>query len=184
MSPSLQLAMALLLGGLFVLALEMFIPSMGMLFLIGAACILSSVIVAFNVSATAGWVFVGIVLFLAVVLPRVFFEVWKRSWIGRRMLLDSPNASMASGSVERPGDPSEGSGAPDLSSLRGEVGKTLTPLRPAGTSQISGRRVDTVAQGVMIDRGEWVRVIDVQGNRVVVTRVSAEDVGLPAPPTE
>ncbi len=57
--------------------------------------------------------------------------------------------------------------------LLGQTGVAYTALRPAGTMDIDGRRVDVVTQGEFIARGEPVRVKDVQGSRVVVTSVSS-----------
>lgn len=56
--------------------------------------------------------------------------------------------------------------------LVGETGITYTALRPAGTVEIDGQRVDVVTQGEFIARGEPVRVKDVQGSRVVVTSIA------------
>ena len=56
------------------------------------------------------------------------------------------------------------------SSLLGARGTVMTALRPAGTIQVGERRIDAVAQGQLIDKGEPVRVIEVHGNRVVVER--------------
>lgn len=50
----------------------------------------------------------------------------------------------------------------------GQVGQTLTSLRPAGKAQIGGRRVDVIAQGEMLDTACEIEVVEVSGNRVVV----------------
>ena len=44
-------------------------------------------------------------------------------------------------------------------------------LRPAGIAEIDGRRIDVVSDGEMIEPSVTVRVIQVEGNRVVVERV-------------
>lgn len=49
-----------------------------------------------------------------------------------------------------------------------QTGTALTPLRPAGTAVIEGKRVDVVTEGQMIERGAPVRVVAVEGLRVVV----------------
>ena len=55
-------------------------------------------------------------------------------------------------------------------SLEGAEGEVFTALRPAGTIIINGKRVDAVADGSFIDKGEKVRVIEIHGNRVVVEK--------------
>jgi membrane-bound serine protease (ClpP class) len=46
----------------------------------------------------------------------------------------------------------------------------VATLRPAGIARIDGRRVDVVSRGEMIESGSPVRVLSVEGNRVVVVR--------------
>lgn len=52
-----------------------------------------------------------------------------------------------------------------------QTGTALTPLRPSGTAVIDGRRVDVVSEGGLIERGAPVKVIAVEGLRVVVRAV-------------
>lgn len=50
----------------------------------------------------------------------------------------------------------------------GELGEVISALRPAGWITIDGRRVSAVADGAFIPKGAQVRVIEVEGQRVVV----------------
>ncbi len=59
---------------------------------------------------------------------------------------------------------------PDDLTLLGASGAVLTALRPAGTIEVDGRRLDAVAQGAFIEKGGTVRVVEVHGNRIVVER--------------
>lgn len=154
-----NLAIALLAGGLFILLLELFIPSAGMLFFAASGCIIASVIVAFQAGTTVGGVFLGLVVVLAAVVPGIGFQLWRRSPLGRQMFLeiDPVDAERDRGMAIAP-----------MVELIGEVGKTLTPHRPSGVTEIGGRRVDTVSEGVMIDEHETIRVVAVIGSRVVV----------------
>ena len=52
--------------------------------------------------------------------------------------------------------------------LLGQTGTTLTTLRPAGTAVINGKRVDVVSEGAFIEKGKNVKVVDLEGLRVVV----------------
>jgi membrane-bound serine protease (ClpP class) len=56
-------------------------------------------------------------------------------------------------------------------SLLNQSGQTLTKLRPSGTAVINGKRVDVVSEGAFIDAGQCVKVISVEGLRVVVRAV-------------
>lgn len=52
--------------------------------------------------------------------------------------------------------------------LVGQEGTVYSPLRPAGTVMVDGRRVNAVSDGTYIDKGTPIRVIEVEGHRVVV----------------
>ena len=54
-----------------------------------------------------------------------------------------------------------------LTELGGKEGVTLTALRPAGAAEIEGRRLDVVTDGVFVEAGRPVRVISVEGARIV-----------------
>lgn len=52
--------------------------------------------------------------------------------------------------------------------LLGGFGVTVTPLRPSGAAEIHGRRVDVVTDGVFIEAGKSIKVVSIEGTRVVV----------------
>jgi membrane-bound ClpP family serine protease len=52
--------------------------------------------------------------------------------------------------------------------LLGKEGIALTILRPAGTVIINNERVDVVSEGGFIDQNAVVKVIKVEGARIVV----------------
>lgn len=58
--------------------------------------------------------------------------------------------------------------APELSLFAGKEGIALTPLRPAGSADIEGHRLDVVTEGEFVGTGKRVKVIKVEGTRVVV----------------
>ncbi len=55
-------------------------------------------------------------------------------------------------------------------SYLGKKGITLTPLRPSGSAEIEGERVDVITQGELIEPNVTIRVIEVEGVRVVVKK--------------
>jgi membrane-bound serine protease (ClpP class) len=54
----------------------------------------------------------------------------------------------------------------------GRTGTAISPLRPAGIADIAHARVDVVSDGAFIDAGTPIEVTRVDGNRIVVRRVS------------
>jgi membrane-bound serine protease (ClpP class) len=91
---------------------------------------------------------------VAMALFVVWLRIFPRTFFGRKLMLN--HEAPAAG------------GSPDQSGLLGATGVALTPLRPAGTARILGRRVDVVAESSMIDAGIAVIVRRVEGVRVVV----------------
>lgn len=95
-------------------------------------------------------------------LPRV-------PWLNR-VLLPAPVPAAGGG-------PGSGLGLQDqaLTGLVGRVGTAETVLRPTGTMMLDGLRVDVVTEGEFVEAGARVRVLYVQGNRVVVATEAAAD---------
>ena len=65
------------------------------------------------------------------------------------------------------------SSRPDLNTLVGQSGETLTALRPSGRAQFGERIVDVVTEGDFVSTGDSVEVLTVEGNRVVVQKIGA-----------
>lgn len=57
------------------------------------------------------------------------------------------------------------------SELVNSTGVTITQLRPSGTAFINGKRTDVVTEGGLIDCGASIKVVAVEGLRVVVREV-------------
>ena len=62
--------------------------------------------------------------------------------------------------------------ADTLSDLVGQRGTALTGLRPAGTAEVGGSRVDVVSEGPYVPAGANVEVVSARGSRVVVREVA------------
>lgn len=56
----------------------------------------------------------------------------------------------------------------DNSALVGLEGVALTTLRPAGTGEFDGQRLDVVTEGDFIENGVKIRIIRTEGRRIVV----------------
>jgi len=75
--------------------------------------------------------------------------------------------------------PSHGSAPESDLGWLGKQGLAATPLHPAGIAEIEGERLDVVADGVLIEAGERIEVMRVDGNRIVVRRVRTQPQGEP-----
>lgn len=55
--------------------------------------------------------------------------------------------------------------------LVGQEGVALTTLRPSGTAEFNGKRVDVVTESEYVEKGKKIKVIAVEGIRVVVREI-------------
>jgi membrane-bound serine protease (ClpP class) len=96
-------------------------------------------------------------LLAAIVLLFLLARFLPKSNLFKRFIL-SEEEKAASGYTSRS----------NLSELLGAEGVALTTLRPAGTAEFNGKRVDVVTESEYIENGKPVIVTAVEGMRVVV----------------
>ena len=61
--------------------------------------------------------------------------------------------------------------------LVGQLATVQTALRPAGSIVYDGKRIDAVSDGTFIDAGNTVRIIEVEGHRVVCEEAGEPEEG-------
>ena len=59
----------------------------------------------------------------------------------------------------------------DKSKFLGKIGVCLTDLRPAGTIIIDNEPIDVVTEGNFVKQGSEVKVVNVDGSRVLVRQI-------------
>ena len=167
------LVAALVLGGigLFLLAVEVFIPTGGLLALLCGTCFVASVVAMFMWSPTGGLVLLLVYTIAAPFLLMGLLKLWSTSPIAKRLSL---NEGTAKSVVEEappdidPNDPDAQQSASDAARRRrilalneyvGRNGVSETALRPSGFVSLDGRRVDAVAEAGCIDSGVPVRLV-------------------------
>ncbi|MDR0434172.1 MAG: hypothetical protein LBH21_03795 [Gracilibacteraceae bacterium] len=153
-------APALIVLGLILVALEIFILPGGIAGLIGVIMMMAGLFGMAD-SVAQGILYMSILLLLIVV---IFLVAWRTGNLGRVWRRISLAAKQ---------DNRDGYVAPkqDYARYLNRTGAALTLLRPAGTVEIEGERVDVVSEGDYIPQGSLVKVIAVEGTRIVVRRV-------------
>ncbi|MEW5785939.1 MAG: NfeD family protein [Bacillota bacterium] len=146
----------LFIFGVVMMVVEAFIPGFGVFGIAGLAATVTSIVLA-AASVKTGLIMLAVSLVLAGALSTLAFRFFARRGALRHIILsDEERAEL-------------GYVAPaDQKGLLGLEGVSLTPLRPAGAAKIDGRRVDVVSEGGFIAAGEPVKVVYVEGVRVVV----------------
>ena len=171
-----ELAVFLFAVGVLLVVLEIFIPSFGMLTLGALTCFAFSVWQAYKAwGVGAAWAMGMVAPVLSAAILYVGFKWIPRTSWGRGLVLRRPADE---GVQETPTvsetaylSPDGGTDEAALAGLVGKEGVAQSFLRPAGVALIDGRRVDVVTEGGMVHASARVRVVAVEGNRVVVRRV-------------
>ncbi len=149
----------LLISGIVFIILEFFVPG-GILGLIGVSAIVVSLFLSgydlthMGISIMIA-IIIGIVAFI-LLYRRVDAEkgIFRKIILRDRTMTDDGYTSN-----------------PVKSELIGAEGTTLTTLRPAGIAQIEDERIDVVSEGTYIEQGKRIKVIAVEGMRIVVREI-------------
>lgn len=148
--------------GVTAILLEIFvIPGFGAAGLIGIGLVVWSVFLA-STSPGHAVLSLGVAMAGSVVLLWILVKVMGRRGMWDRLIL-GVKLDTATGYV---------SSKKDLEKYLGLEGLALTPLRPAGTADLAGDRVDVVTEGGFVEPGMPVKVVFVEGGRVVVRPVN------------
>ncbi|MFM7058318.1 MAG: NfeD family protein [Planctomycetota bacterium] len=159
------LATLLLLVGLFLLGLEFFIPSLGMILVLAVI----SLVVSFW-SAVQAWWGTDPTFFRTYVIALIFgipsslaaaFLVLHKTSAGNRLVLQPP----APEPLVRP----------EELSLIGKVGKAANLMTPGGLVVVDGQRLHAESQGMLVEPGTPVIVIGTVSNRVVIRPLRPEE---------
>ena len=152
------LVAVLLVVGLLLFGAELFVlPGFGLLGIIGALAMLGGMLAAwFMIGPFWG----GVVVAVSSVLVVVFVVAAVRSRAVRKRLVLEVSHGHGGGSETE-----------DMIAFVGMNGETRSDLRPAGIAIVDGKRIDVVSEGGFIEKGSKVKVVALDGPRVVVARV-------------
>ncbi|MFD1926522.1 nodulation protein NfeD [Sporosarcina siberiensis] len=142
--------------GIVLVIAEFFLPG-GIAGIFGSFAIIGSIIMAGgNPMHMAVSVLIALVIALTGMVIIMKFFGKKLHLLNKVVLMDSTDTE--SGYVSNI----------NRTELLHRVAKTSTPLRPAGTIELDGERIDVVSEGSYIDRGKSVIIVKVEGSRIVV----------------
>jgi len=154
--------------------LEVFIPSGGLIALMGAIAVIGSLIAFYLHDANTGLIATGIYIIFGPVLGWIGFKIWAASPLAQRMILGGV-VSEDSDIAKQESRARQEANAAELLKLVGKEGETLTVLRPIGTVRIDGNRLDAMAETGSIEANSKVVVIEVYDNQVKVREVEAKN---------
>jgi membrane-bound serine protease (ClpP class) len=139
-------------AGVILIFSEFFVPGI-ILGVVGTLLVVASVFVGWRKYPEYGiFIFSGELLAVVAVVSFGLFLLAKTP-LGRGFVL---KAKQETGALET-----------QRLALVGKVATVHTALRPAGSIMIDRERIDAVSNGMFIDAGKSVRIIQVEGHRVV-----------------
>lgn len=137
--------------GAFLIVAEVLLPTHGIVGLAGAISILVSVAFCFVIDP---WVGVGVFAATLAASPFAFalaMKIFPRTPFGRRLILP----------------PVQGE-APPAQVQIGQVGVTVSELRPMGTCEFAGVRVEALSDQGVVAPGQKVQVVNLNNRRPTV----------------
>jgi len=153
-------ALILLTAGLCAVAVELFVPSAGIIGIIAATLVMSGIVVGFMDSLTTGALMLMIAVIALPVLLTMMFKVWPHTPLGKRILLKDL----------KPEDvlPKKSHYKKRNDSLIGKLGIARTKMLPSGIVMVDGEKFDAISEGFAIDQGDVVKIVDVREHRIYV----------------
>lgn len=150
---------AIFLVGILCIIVETLMPTAGLLAGAGVVAMLYSLALSlgsdiYAIYAMLAAAVLAVVIFALIVKKLPSSRLWKK-------LVLSDQSTTERGYVS----------AETKRELIGKTGEVLTELRPAGSMLLEDVPVDVVSEGAFIRKGEKVRVVSVQGSRVVVRKI-------------
>lgn len=154
-------SVALFVLGLVFLFLEIFVPG-GIIGVLGVVAVIASLVMAAG-SVTTVAISIGIAFVVTVVGSFFFLKYFGyRGPLRKLILFDSTSTEKGYISNDQRAD------------LTGRIAEAITPLRPSGTADLDGEYLDVVTEGSFIQKGKMLKIVKVQGSRIVVREVKED----------
>ena len=159
-------SISLICIGMFVVLLELFVPSAGLLGVLAAVCLVAGIVIGFSTSVMTGVILLIMTMVIVPVMLGFMIKVWPSTPIGRRILIrpaDSPDDVLPDSQYLN-----------EIHEAVGQLGFAKTKMLPSGTVMVNGIKFDALSDGLPIDEGDAIKVVAVKGNRILVERYDGE----------
>lgn len=161
--PNTYVVALIFVVGLALILLEVFvIPGFGIAGILGLLLMLGSVFFTFfqstdDFSIALLWLSISIILTSVLAVIATIF-----------LPKSAPFQWLALSTVMSADEGYHSAGVQDFQQFLGKTGVALTPLRPAGTVRIDNKRLDVVTVGNFIGENTPVKVLEVEGSKILV----------------
>ncbi len=140
--------------GIILLVAEFFLPTHGLLGILGGLSIVGSIVVCFAIHF---WLGFGVAMMGMVATPLLWawlIRVWPRTPVGRRIVLPPVETT-----------------APPLRVRIGQGGVAVSELRPTGVCEFAGQRIEAMSEYGIIAAGRNVVVVSLDNRRPIVQEI-------------
>ncbi|MBI4716329.1 MAG: hypothetical protein HY763_00835 [Planctomycetes bacterium] len=159
MAGELGIIVLLYAVGVLILVAEVFIPSHGILSVLGVGFLVAGIVKTFAFGGReAGLIAVTACMLFLPAFALVAVKYWHRTPFGKR--ISPPNPVVTAADTPVP--------VAELTRLVGATGRAVSPLRPVGVCEFGGRRVVCTAEFGMLDAGVAVLASGVSGGTLRV----------------
>lgn len=153
----------LMLLGVGLLVFEMYLPGFGVPGILGSILVVVGFILLRPTLELGILLFVILAAILCIALSICLYSASKGRLNKSRLVLND---------VAVPADAAENN---DLNYFIGKEGVTRTVLRPSGMGEFDGVKLNIVSDGEFIGNGAKIRVLAVEGNRILVKEIKSEE---------
>ncbi len=156
------LMVILFIFGALLMVLELVVPGFSIPGIVGILSLIAGVVVGSSVLTAGQLAIVILLVFIAIVIMLVLLyrSATKDGRISRLLFLSS-KAKKEEGYTS----------TKNYENMIGKVGISTTTLRPSGTGDFDGIKMDVIADGQFIPKGVKIKVVNVEGFRIVVEQV-------------
>jgi len=153
----------LLAAALALLLLEVFVPSMGIISIVGMGLGITGLVMLFRYDTITGFIGLAVMLVLGPMVVVFGMKVFPHTPVGRALIYGGKTEEQ----LEQEAAAKQAEADKTLA-LVGMEGEALSPLRPVGAVRIAGARYDALSELGMIPAGAKVKVTSVNGGQIKV----------------
>lgn len=154
------IAIVLFTIGIILVVIEMFIPGFGVAGISGTVCLILAVLFAAN-SFFEGLILMLGVLAIVGVLLGIVLNSLSRGKMSKTLVL-TEEQKKEKGYIS----------SDDLNYFIDKEGIAITDLRPSGSADIGGVKLDVVTDGEYILKDTKIKILKVKGNKILVRKIS------------
>ena len=151
--------------GIALLIVEAVMPGIGVAGVLGILSLIAGVVLASQVVSPG--VLILIIMAVLIIIVGMLYWIYRSAVKGGRvskLLMLNTKAGAEEGYHT----------SAQLTDLVGLEGEAITTLRPTGTGNFQGKKLDVVADGEFISKGSLIRITEVEGFRIVVKKLEKQ----------